>query len=182
MNAEQHAVWITDQLSKWHRQSLLVRDREMQLFETNKQLRELTPKSSTSPRTAGGSRTRPWPSASNSRQLSGLVASGEDLIKQAMRNPEFGIAHLEKWAEMLGILKDIAGSRMPSVADLLREAAQAPSSKSQTSPNNNKSMMAGNVRAGEQGRSIRAEAGRQAQAPFGNSLDRGSGIVAAAAR
>ena len=44
-----------------------------------------------------------------------------------MRNPEFGIAHLEKWAEMLQILKDIAGNRMPSVADLLREAAQSPS-------------------------------------------------------
>ena len=56
---------------------------------------------------------------SNGRQLSGLVVSGEDLIKQAMRNPEFGIAHLEKWAEMLQILKDIAGNRMPSVADLL---------------------------------------------------------------
>ena len=43
-----------------------------------------------------------------------------------MRNPEFGVGHLEKWAEMLQILKDIAGNRMPSVADLLKEAAQAP--------------------------------------------------------
>ena len=41
LNAEQHAIWITEQLSKWHRQSLVVRDHEMQLFETNKQLREL---------------------------------------------------------------------------------------------------------------------------------------------
>src|SRR5204863_69644 len=30
LNAEQHAIWITEQLSKWHRQSLEVRDREMQ--------------------------------------------------------------------------------------------------------------------------------------------------------
>ena len=43
LNAEQHAIWLTEQLSKWHRQSLEVRDREMQLYETNKQLRELTP-------------------------------------------------------------------------------------------------------------------------------------------
>ncbi len=39
LTAEQHAIWLTEQLSKWHRQSLEVRDREMQLFETNKQLR-----------------------------------------------------------------------------------------------------------------------------------------------
>ena len=123
----------------------------MQLFETNKQLRELTPEELDQPENRRRIENQAMGERSNSRQLSGLVASGEDLIKQAMRNPEFGIAHLEKWAEMLGILKDIAGSRMPSVADLLREAAQAPSSKSQTSPNNNKSMMAGNVRAAEKG-------------------------------
>ena len=43
LTAEQHAIWLTEQLSKWHRQSLEVRDRELQLYETNKQLRELTP-------------------------------------------------------------------------------------------------------------------------------------------
>ena len=43
LNAEQHAIWLTEQLSKWHRQSLEVRDREMQLHETNKQLRDLPP-------------------------------------------------------------------------------------------------------------------------------------------
>ena len=63
LNAEQHAIWVTEQLSKWHRQSLLVRDREMQLFETNKQLRELDRRRA---RPAGepatGSRTRRRPS------------------------------------------------------------------------------------------------------------------------
>ena len=88
---------------------------------------------------------------SNGRRLSGLVVSGEDLIKQAMRNPEFGIAHLEKWAEMLQILKDIAGNRMPSVADLLARGGPGPELESSASPSNNKSMVAGNVRAGGKG-------------------------------
>ena len=57
------------------------------------------------------------------------MESGEDLVKQAMRNPEFGVGHLEKWAEMLQILKDISGNRMPSVADLLKQAAQAPGAR-----------------------------------------------------
>ena len=168
LNAEQHAIWITEQLSKWHRQSLLVRDREMQLFETNKQLRELTGEELDQPENRRRIENQAMGERSNSRQLSGLVASGEDLIKQAMRNPEFGIAHLEKWAEMLGILKDIAGSRMPSVADLLREAAQAPSSKSsQSPPNNNKSMMAGNVRAADKAGASEPKPGDKPKPPSG---------------
>ena len=41
LTAEQHSIWMTEQLSKWHRQSLEVRDRELQLHETNKQLHDL---------------------------------------------------------------------------------------------------------------------------------------------
>src|SRR5262249_40758529 len=41
LTPEQHAIWITEQMSKWHRQAWEVRDREMQLYETNKELREL---------------------------------------------------------------------------------------------------------------------------------------------
>jgi hypothetical protein len=63
-----------------------------------------------------------------------------------MRNPEFNLASLEKWADMLQILKDIAGNRMPSVADLLKEAAQAPS-MARSSPNG-PTKMAGQVRGG----------------------------------
>jgi hypothetical protein len=127
LTAEQHAIWITQQLSKWHRQSLLVRDREMQLYETNKQLRALTAEELDRPENRRRIENQAMAERANGRQLTGLTAAGEDLIKQAMRNPEFGIAPLEKWAEMLQILKDIAGNRMPSVSDLLREAAQAPS-------------------------------------------------------
>ncbi len=42
-----------------------------------------------------------------------------------MRNPEFGVGHLEKWGEMLQILKDISANRMPNVADLLKQSSQA---------------------------------------------------------
>ena len=147
LSAEQHAIWVTEQLSKWHRQSLEVRDKEMQLYETNKQLRALALEELDRPETRRKIENQATAERANGRRLSGLVMSGEDLIKQAMRNPEFAIAHLEKWAEMLQILKDIAGNRMPSVADLLREAAQAPNSALGSS-NNEKSMMAGQVRFG----------------------------------
>jgi hypothetical protein len=150
LNAEQHAIWITEQLSKWHRQSLDVRDREMQLFETNKQLRELSADDLNKPDTRRRIEQQSEAERANGRRLTNLVASGEDLVKQAMRNPEFGVGHLEKWAEMLQILKDISANRMPSVADLLKQAAQAPSVAK--NPPANKAPMAGQVRAGGSGK------------------------------
>jgi hypothetical protein len=145
LTAEQHAIWLTEQLSKWHRQSLDVRDREMQLFETNKQLRQLSADDINQPDTRRRIEHQAEAERANGRRLSNLVASGEELVKQAMRNPEFGVGHLEKWAEMLQILKDISANRMPSVADLLKQASQAPN-VAQNAPTN-KAPMAGQVRA-----------------------------------
>ena len=150
LNAEQHAIWLTEQLSKWHRQSLEVRDREMQLFETNKQLRELPVADLDKPENRKKIDTQATAERANGRRLTSLVVNGEDLVKQAMRNPEFGVGHLEKWAEMLQILKDIAGNRMPSVADLLKQAAQAPLTAA-TAPPTSKTAIAGQVRANSKG-------------------------------
>jgi hypothetical protein len=145
LNAEQHAIWLAEQLSKWHRQALDVRDRELQLHETNKQLRQLPEEELDRPDTRRRIEVQAEAERANSRRLTGLVGTGEDLIQQAMRNPEFGVGHLEKWAEMLQILKDIAGIRMPSVADLLKQSAQAPLAKNTAA---GKSPSAGQVRSG----------------------------------
>jgi hypothetical protein len=126
LNAEQHAIWVTEQLSRWHRMALDVRDRELQLFETNKQLRQLSEDELNQPETRRKIEAQGEAERANGRRLTNLVGVGEDLVKQAMRNPEFGVGHLEKWAEMLQILKDISGNRMPTVADLLKQAATAP--------------------------------------------------------
>ena len=125
LSPEDHAIWLTDQLSKWHRHSLNVRDKELQLYEKNKQLRDMEAAKLDDPNTrreierqAAGERT-------NGRRLNRLTSIGEDLVKQASRNSEFGVGHLEKWAEMLQTLKDISSNRMPSVADLLKDAAKS---------------------------------------------------------
>lgn len=144
LNAEQHAIWLTEQLSKWHRQSLDVRDRELQLYEINKELRELTVDAITAPENRQRIENQARAERVNGRRLSGLADSGQDLIKQAMRNPEFGVGHLEKWAEMLQILKDISSNRMPTVADMLKQASEAPK-LAQNSPSD-KSPKAGMVR------------------------------------
>jgi len=144
LNAEQHAIWLTEMLSKWHRQSMEVRDREMQLLETNKQLRGLTPEELDLADTRRRIETQAAAERANGRRLTNLVMSGEDLLRQAARNPEFGVDHLDRWAQMLQILKDISANRMPSVADLLKQGAQAPVAAS--SPGN-QGPLAGQIRA-----------------------------------
>ena len=144
LNAEQHAVWLTEQLSKWHRQSLEVRDRELQLYETDKQLRSLSPDELDKPEVRRRIQNQAVAERTNGRRLVNLVGTGEDLVQQAMRNPEFGVGHLEKWAEMLQILKDISANRMPSVADLLKQASQ--SAIAAAAPQRGKTPSAGMVR------------------------------------
>ena len=134
LNAEQHSIWLTEQLSKWHRQSLEVRDREMQLHHTNQELRMLTEEQLDLAENRRRIETQSNAERANGRRLTGLVNSGEDLVRQAMRNPEFGVGHLEKWAEMLQILRDISGNRMPNVADLLKQSSQSPGTVAEQTP------------------------------------------------
>ena len=165
LTAEQHAIWLTEQLSKWHRQALDVRDREMQLFETNKQLRQLSADEINQPDTRRRIENEADAERANGRRLSNLVAGGEELVKQAMRNPEFGVGHLEKWAEMLQILKDISANRMPSVADLLKQASQAPH-LAMNAPKN-KAPIAGQVRTSAPGK---PPDGSKKEAPCANNI------------
>lgn len=124
LTAEQHAVWITDQLSKWHKASLDVRDKELQLHEANKRLRAMTPEELADEEMRNDLRRQAALEAANARRLSGLARSGEKLLRQASRNPEIGVGHLDRWAEMLQILNDIGNQRMPSVSDLLDKASE----------------------------------------------------------
>ncbi len=126
LDAEQHAIWVTEQLAKWHRQALEVRDHEMRLYETNKQLRELTAEQLDSPKNRKRIEEQASAESANGRRLAALNANGNELLKQAARNPEIGVGHLDRWAEMMQILADISANRMPSVADMLKEGAAAP--------------------------------------------------------
>jgi hypothetical protein len=104
--------------------SLDVRDREMQLHEANKQLRALSPEQLNHPENLHKLSQQAERERVNGRRLTNLVHSGEGLLKEAMRNPEIGVGHLDKWAEMMQLLKDISANRMPMVADLLKQASK----------------------------------------------------------
>ncbi|TWU00773.1 hypothetical protein [Stieleria varia] len=125
LTPEQHAIWMTNEMSKWHRAALDVRDREMGLHERNKQIREMSPEELADDAMRDEIRKQARGEASNGRQLASLSRQGKELLRQAARNPELGVGHLEKWAEMLQILEDISANRMPSVAELLDKASAA---------------------------------------------------------
>src|SRR6056297_186400 len=145
LTPDQHAIWMAEQLNKWHRQALEVRDRERQLFEKNKELRELAAEDLDQPENRRQLERQAEAERANGRRLGKLSAAGEELVKQASRNPEIGVGHLDRWAEMLQVLKDISENRMPSVAELLKEAANQP--KMASAPPQKTGPKAGEVRA-----------------------------------
>jgi len=124
LTPDQHAIWMTQQLSKWHRQALDVRDTERQLYEKNKELRGLSAEELDQEENRRQVERQAAAETSNGKRLDRLGEIGDELVRAAARNPEIGVGHLERWAEMLQVLKDLSENRMPSVADLLKEAAQ----------------------------------------------------------
>lgn len=135
LTPEQHAVWISEQLSRWHRQALEVRDRELQLFQTNMELRAMSAPQRQTAETQRMLQRQAQSERANSDRLANLTGTGNALLQQAMRNSEIGVGHLDRWAEMLQVLQEIAEQRMPSVADLLEQSVQRQTtSKGDTAP------------------------------------------------
>ena len=125
---EEHAIWITNQLRQWFSQAQDVYEREQQLFETNQALRNLTREEIDRPEVRRRIESQASAEKGNARQLGALTSSGKQLITEAIKNDQFNVETLENWASMLNALEEIAGQRMPSVADLLQQAASAPGS------------------------------------------------------
>lgn len=142
--ADQHAMWISNQLSKWHRASLDVRDKELQLFAANKELRDRFEQSGSTKELIDDLNRQASLETANARRLRSLSKMGEGLLRQASRNPKIGVDNLEQWAEMLQVLNDIGSNRMPSVSDLLKKATKSKQSKGKSKP---PGPQAGKVRA-----------------------------------
>ncbi|MEZ6101238.1 MAG: hypothetical protein R3E01_20095 [Pirellulaceae bacterium] len=134
LSPEEHAIWLTSQMRKWFRQAQEVYRQEQQLHETNKELRALPTDQLASPENRRRIETQAAAEQANGRRLGALTMAGEELVKQAARNDQFNVATLEGWSDMLVSLKDIANNRMPSVADLLKNASTAPATPSDKPP------------------------------------------------
>jgi len=125
LNPDEHALWLTDQLGRWFRQSQEVYEHEQLLHSSNRELRELSAENLDRSENRRRIEQQAAAERANAQRLGQLTESGEDLVRQALRNEEFDANALERWARMVEQLQDIADQKMPSVAELLKRAAEA---------------------------------------------------------
>lgn len=134
LTPEEHAIWLTRQLQRWFRQAEDVYAKEQSLHQTNRELRSLSAEALDQPENRRKVENQAAAEQANARRLDMVSDAGENLIRQAMKNDQFNVATLETWAEMLNALRDIAKTRMPSVADLLKGGANAAATARQGEP------------------------------------------------
>ena len=129
LDRQQHMIWVTQQLENWQRQALEVRDQEQRLLATNRELRQLGAEQLNRDDTRQRIARQAAAERANARRLADLTIAGEALIERATNNPEFNVATLEKWAQVLQVLKQLSQQNMPAVANHLAEAANAPKTR-----------------------------------------------------
>ncbi len=125
LNKTDHALWVTQQMTKWLEAAKETYEREQQLHATNKEMRAMDAAELDRPENRRKVAAQAAAENANAERLNSLNQAGKNLVEQATKNPEFDAPRLESWAKMLQSLTDIANNRMPSVADLLKQAADA---------------------------------------------------------
>ena len=127
----EHFKWLVGQLQLWTEAAKDVHDKELQLHQTNLELRDLSPEALDDPAQRKRIQEQAAAERANAARLDSLIETGVELVKAAAKNEEFDAENLEAWAEILKQLEEIAGQRMPSVAELLSRASEAPGSPSE---------------------------------------------------
>ena len=122
----EHLKWLTDQLSLWVNAAQEVHDKELQLNQVNRELRNLPPETLDDPAQRKRLQSQAAAERANAARLDSLIGIGKQLVEEATKNQEFEPDQLKLWVEILKKLEEIAGERMPSIAELLAQAADAP--------------------------------------------------------
>ncbi len=131
LSPAEHYKWLIGQMQLWAGAAKDVHDKELQLHQTNRELRDMSPAELDDPAQRKTLQNQAALERANAAKLDSLIGSGEELLQEASKNSEFDGQQLESWAKMLNQLEEIAGKQMPSVADLLAQASEAPGQSSQ---------------------------------------------------
>ena len=127
----EHFRWLVGQMQLWAGAAKDVHDKELQLHQVNRELRDLPPEALDEPAQRKKIQNQAAAERANAARLDSLIETGEELVQEAAKNEEFDAEQLESWGEILEQLEEIAQQRMPSVADLLARAAEAPGSSAE---------------------------------------------------
>lgn len=130
----EHFKWLVGQMERWIGAAKEIHDKELQLHQTNRELRALPPEVLDEPAQRKRIQNQAAAERANAARLDNLIQLGAELVKEATKNEEFNPDRLESWAEILKQLVGIAKQRMPSVADLLAQAAEAPGQPAAPTP------------------------------------------------
>ncbi len=152
MTPDQHAVWMMDQLRRWASLADDVYEEEMRLHDKNREIRQMDAEQLNAPETRREIEQQAAAERANGQRLTSVTDNGDQLLKQALRNKEMMVGHLETWAGALQKLRNIGENRMPSVADMLTQGAKAPGKKASSSSSTAKSSpQAGNNKGSQTG-------------------------------
>jgi hypothetical protein len=125
VDKSEHALVMNDRLTRWRQQASEVRDREQALLAANTELRDLPAEELRDDATRRRLEQQAAAERAQARRMDRLVAEGSELVREAIKNPEFEPATLERLAEDIRTLAEIGAERMPGVAELLAAAATA---------------------------------------------------------
>ena len=126
LTPSEHFKWLVGQMQLWTGAAKDVHDKELQLHQINRELRDLPPETLDDPAQRKRIQEQAAAERANAARLDSLVETGMELVQEAAKNEEFDAEQLESWGDIIERLDEIAGQRMPSVADLLSRAAEAP--------------------------------------------------------
>ncbi len=135
LNPAEHFKWLIGQMQLWAGAAKDVHDKELQLHETNRELQNLPTEALDDPAQRKKLQNQAASERANAAKLDSLIDSGEELLEEAGKNSEFDAEQLESWSDMLEQLEDIASKKMPSVANLLAQASEAPGNPSDQQSN-----------------------------------------------
>ena len=133
LSPSEHFKWLIGQMRLWAGAAKDVHDKELTLHQTNKELSSLSPEALDDPAQRKKLQNQAAAERANAAKLDSLIDAGGELLQEAAKNSEFDGEQIESWGEMLEKLEDIAGKKMPSVANLLAQASEAPGQSSQSS-------------------------------------------------
>ncbi len=131
LSPAEHFKWLIGQMQLWAGAAKDVHDKELQLHQTNQELRDLPPEALDDPAQRKKLQEQAAAERTNAAKLDSLIDSGKELVQEAAKNSEFDAEQLQSWGDMLKQLEEIAGKQMPSVANLLAQASEAPGQSSQ---------------------------------------------------
>ena len=132
LSPAEHFKWLIGQMRLWAGAAKDVHDKELQLHQINKELSSLPPEALDDPAQRKKLQNQAAEEKANAAKLDSLIDSGEALIQEAAKNSEFDGEQIESWGDMLEKLEEIAGQKMPSVANLLAQASDAQGQASQS--------------------------------------------------